>query len=463
VISYQAILCADWSGSPDGGREVYAAVPSTRTIQRLKPPRAGWKVEAVLDAAAAWSSGEGTVLVGFDAPIGMSRSHWDVLQKRGALGRHFAQWLDAVEDLEGFLDPVARPEDWKPERPFFRVAAGPGGLGRFQDAARTEGVELLRDIDRATGAKSPLIASGIPGVAGGSARDVWHGLKARRALPDPPFMWPFEASLAQEPSRRGLIVAEIYPRLATGIALGHGPGPWPIPPARPAPRQGLAELLGSEWVREYGVRFAGHEGFEDDQDAFDALISAAALYRLVLEGLAFSNAEAEDSVAEGGMLGAGAARLSRMGAGPDVATDARTRDEVELLKNLRRLAPELQALLTQCSDHWGYEDPVYRFYHQSFKVYGLQSQTEAIVARLTALLPGRPLNQWFLAIVREGTGHTFEMSHNQRWPEVGRPILEAFFHARFFLEMAVRYSALASPPRPLPSGYAALVNLFGLR
>lgn len=47
--------------------------------------------------------------------------------------------------------------------------------------------------------------------------------------------------------------------------------------------------------------------------------------------------------------------------------------------------------------------------------------------------------------------------------EVTRPILEAFFHARFFLEMAVRYADLQAPPQPLPSGYAALLYLFGLR
>jgi hypothetical protein len=39
---------------------------------------------------------------------------------------------------------------------------------------------------------------------------------------------------------------------------------------------------------------------------------------------------------------------------------------------------------------------------------------------------------------------------------------DPFFHARFFLEMAVRYSDLKVPPRPLPSGYAALLYLFGL-
>jgi hypothetical protein len=120
-------------------------------------------------------------------------------------------------------------------------------------------------------------------------------------------------------------------------------------------------------------------------------------------------------------------------------------------------------LLARNSDHWGYEDPVYRFYHQSFKVYFLQQQTEAIVAALAELAPDRPLNRWFVEIVALGTGREFGIEENARWTEVTRPIVEAFFHARYFLEMAVRYSSLEEPPRPLPSGYAAVLYLYGLR
>jgi hypothetical protein len=42
---------------------------------------------------------------------------------------------------------------------------------------------------------------------------------------------------------------------------------------------------------------------------------------------------------------------------------------------------------------------------------------------------------------------------------VTRPILEAFFHAWFFLEMAVRYADLEKPPQILPSGYVALLSI----
>ena len=137
--------------------------------------------------------------------------------------------------------------------------------------------------------------------------------------------------------------------------------------------------------------------------------------------------------------------------------------EEALLQSLRRDRSELEKLLEASSDHWGYEDPIYRFYHQSFKVYGMQHQTRTIRDRLQALAPNRPLNPWFVQIIEAGTGKRFKSEDNERWTEVTRPILEAFFHVRFFLEMAVRYADLEAPPRPLPSGYAALLYLFGLR
>jgi hypothetical protein len=137
--------------------------------------------------------------------------------------------------------------------------------------------------------------------------------------------------------------------------------------------------------------------------------------------------------------------------------------EAVLLARLQAQHEALKALLDASSDHWGFEDPVYRFYHQSFKVFWLQRQTETIVQRLSSLLPDCPLHPWFLEIVRQGTGKEFATSDNDRWTLVSRPIVVAFFHARFFLEMAVRYGTLATPPSPLPSGYAALLYLYQLR
>ncbi len=137
--------------------------------------------------------------------------------------------------------------------------------------------------------------------------------------------------------------------------------------------------------------------------------------------------------------------------------------EDALLRNLRSRQSELTAILEECSSHWGFEDPIYRFYHQSFKVYALQDQTSRIVRVLESLAPDRPLNPWFRQIVEQGTGRSFKQDDNADWTRITRPILEAFFHARFFLDMAVRYATLPEPPLPLPSGYAALLRLYGLR
>jgi len=142
----------------------------------------------------------------------------------------------------------------------------------------------------------------------------------------------------------------------------------------------------------------------------------------------------------------------------------RRKEEVALLNNIHENLPSLTQLFDACSDHWGYYDPVYRFYHKSYKVYALQEVTKTIVAKLLSLAPGRELSVWFETIIREGTGKTFVPEHNEKWLLHTRPIVEAFFHARYFLEMAVKCGEeLRSPPEPMPSNWAALLSLYGLR
>lgn len=155
---------------------------------------------------------------------------------------------------------------------------------------------------------------------------------------------------------------------------------------------------------------------------------------------------------------------------------------VGLLAAMKREMPALEKLLAECDDHWGAEDAIYRFYHQSYKVFQLQSLTTEVVDALKGLAPpglsnewtrmiqketgkpAPPLNQWFLEIVAQGTGKEFEMKDNDNWLAVTRPIVEAFFHARYFLGMVVTYGKeLEHPPRSLPSGWAAVLYLYNLR
>ena len=74
------------------------------------------------------------------------------------------------------------------------------------------------------------------------------------------------------------------------------------------------------------------------------------------------------------------------------------------------------------------------------------------------------LNRQFMAIINEGTGIAFDLSHNQEWDKHTRPILEAFFHAREMLKHMIVYGKkLDHAPNMLPSGWAAVLYLFNIR
>ena len=159
--------------------------------------------------------------------------------------------------------------------------------------------------------------------------------------------------------------------------------------------------------------------------------------------------------------------------------------ESQLLAEIKLRLPELKKLLGKINEHWGCEDGVYRFYHMSFKVFHLQYLTLKTVDALIGLAPHACLHSWFVKIVIEGTEKEFAAEMNERWTEATRPIMEALFHARYFLEMVCKYgeelneqsiqpySGGQEPPRdleemfmriqPIPSGWAAVLTLYGLR
>ena len=148
-----------------------------------------------------------------------------------------------------------------------------------------------------------------------------------------------------------------------------------------------------------------------------------------------------------------------------VPHEEKERLERILLANMHLQATVLGKLLEEMSTHRNYEDLIYRFYHQSYKVFYLQAQTEQIVSILIAIAPeGRPFCEFFQQIVAAGIGREFQSDTNERWVECTAPIATAFFHARYFLEIAARYALrLKEPPQMLPSGWAALLELYGIR
>ena len=64
---------------------------------------------------------------------------------------------------------------------------------------------------------------------------------------------------------------------------------------------------------------------------------------------------------------------------PDSGIDQQS---APLLQSLKNDLPALEKLLEEAESHWGVEDPFYRFYHQSFKVYHVQDLTGRIVEAL---------------------------------------------------------------------------------
>jgi hypothetical protein len=125
---------------------------------------------------------------------------------------------------------------------------------------------------------------------------------------------------------------------------------------------------------------------------------------------------------------------------------------VESLKEMYKLALERK------------QECYYRFYHQSFKVYGLQENTLEIKNKLNSIAPKDAFfNEWFSTIIDRGTNITFKTSHNTDWLERTLPILQAFDHALYFLELAIKCSKYEELGQIISTDIAGLLYLFNLR
>jgi hypothetical protein len=135
----------------------------------------------------------------------------------------------------------------------------------------------------------------------------------------------------------------------------------------------------------------------------------------------------------------------------------------ELLFNIKANTKKLKKLLKEVN--FESEDLIYRFYHHSFKVYWIQSLTVKMVDALKSLAPKgwQDFNYTFDVILKEGSDIKWESKHNLKW-EQPRKILEAFFHARYFLEMAIKSGKEMDDLQDyLPSYWAGLLYFYNLR
>lgn len=149
----------------------------------------------------------------------------------------------------------------------------------------------------------------------------------------------------------------------------------------------------------------------------------------------------------------------------------------KLLRAIKDHLDELGALKGEVEGHWGAVDMFYRFYHQSFKVYRIQTHTMDMVSifgKIRAAVDWEPkperwhtperLDKDFLQIVSEGTGKQFDMSHNKEWGKHTRPMLEAYFHAKMFLDMMIACGhRMEEASSLLDSDWASVLYLYKMR
>jgi hypothetical protein len=146
----------------------------------------------------------------------------------------------------------------------------------------------------------------------------------------------------------------------------------------------------------------------------------------------------------------------------DEGEDPRLVADRDLLVRLKAALPALR----EARDGFPMRrDAVYRFWHQSFKVFGLQSHTQKIADTLQAVDPDRPLNPWFMQIVADGTGHEFKgRETNKNWLAATRPIVEAWFHASHMLREAIECAETMTEAGPsLEFNWATVLCLYQQR
>lgn len=295
------IVSADW-GREVNKRAVYLArCEPAWTVTRESPPNDGWTLEGLVELGRGLGHENGApVLIGIDAALGLPSAFAEKYDTGG-----FTDWLLDLWRTGGLEDESPTAAAWSPERPFFGVPPGKGSLSAFIEAAGGRQV-LFREIERLTGGKSTFIVRGIPGSVGSGSRALWRETAALiDEQPSDVHIWPFDGSLEQLTCAEQVVLAETYPRASYAVALSEQLPAALRPIAKtkaPARAAALDELQQAAWLRTADVSLEDLGPAYANEDDFDALMTAAALMRLVAESRPLAD-QFVDAHAEGGMLG----------------------------------------------------------------------------------------------------------------------------------------------------------------
>ena len=138
-----------------------------------------------------------------------------------------------------------------------------------------------------------------------------------------------------------------------------------------------------------------------------------------------------------------------------------------LFKNIQENKEEILSLHKKyCC--YVYEDRVYRFYHASLKVFWLQDAISDTLKLLHKLSPRRrpnELDEYFIKIIEDAQKEgEFKREYNEDFSKHARPVLEAYFHCKYFIDMLVKSLEFEENPRGgITSGWGAILELYNLR
>jgi hypothetical protein len=134
-----------------------------------------------------------------------------------------------------------------------------------------------------------------------------------------------------------------------------------------------------------------------------------------------------------------------------------------LFLRIKSRLPELEETARDLEE--AEEDGVYRFYHESNKVFFLQDPVKQAFTLINEIGgEDDPPNFEYARIVEAGTAHQFSKTTNENWEAETKPILEAFWHTKYFINMMAKYAKeLETVEMMVQPGMAAVLYLFELR
>lgn len=146
---------------------------------------------------------------------------------------------------------------------------------------------------------------------GSGTRALWQELAPLLEVrPHDLKLWPFDGALDELLTGQSVVLAETYPRICYSLALADQLPVRSRPLAKTQPevrRAQLDTLTRASWVQGRVAIHAMEEARRSEDD-FDAMIAAAALLRLCIEGAPLDGSLI-DAQAEGGILATSAVLL----------------------------------------------------------------------------------------------------------------------------------------------------------